>query len=104
MANFTIEQQQEILKQYAKLLVTHWPKDKSQLTEKDLYEARKHLNEFLKVMPISPKAQIGACVNIARLVHLKYGIKGQALEDFIWNFNYDEFNKYKLLDALKETA
>lgn len=104
MANFTVKQQQEILKQYAKLLVKHWPTDKSQLTEKELYEARKHLNEFLEVMSISPTANIGGCVNIARLINLKYGIKGQDLDDFIWKFDYDKFNKYKLLDVLREEA
>ena len=104
MANFTIEQQQEIVKQYATLLVKSWPNDISQITEQDLYEAMKQLKGFLAVMPISPKAHIGGCVNLARLVSLKYGLKGEHLEKFIWSFDYNNWSKYELLDTLKEPA
>jgi len=104
MANFTTEQQQQILKQYATLLVKSWPNDKSQLTEQDLYAAKKQLNGFLEVMPISPKAHIGGCVNLARLINLKYGLKGEPLEKFIWGIDSKLMRQYELLDTLKETA
>ena len=104
MANFTTEQQQEIVKQYATLLVKSWPNDKSQLTEQDLYETMKQLKGFLAVMPISPKAHIGGCVNLARLINLKYGLKGEHLEKFIWGIDSNLMRQYELLDTLKEPA
>ena len=104
MANFTTEQQKQILKQYATLLVKSWPNDKSQLTEQDLYEAKKQLKGFLEVMPISPKAHIGGCVNLARLINLKYGLKGYKLDDFLWGIDSNLMRQYELLDTLKETA
>lgn len=100
MATLNVEQQKLVLKQYGSLIVKDWPADKNDLTERHLYEAKKLLNEFLNVMPISPKANIGGCVNIVRLVNLKYGLKGFNLEDFIYGFDLSKFDKYEFLDDL----
>lgn len=105
MATFTVKQQQEILKRYATLLVKNWPADSRKLEVKEMYEAKKQLDDFLKVMTISPKASVGGCVNLARLINLKYNLKGDKLDEFIWDIDYKLFDQYELIDTLgKETA
>ena len=102
MATFTVEQQQEVLKCYAKLLVKHWPADSKQLDVKEMYEAKKQLKEFLEVMTISPKAHVGGYVNLARLISLKYNLKGNQLEEFIYGIDHKLFQQYELIDTLNE--
>jgi len=105
MATFTVKQQQEILKRYATLLVKNWPADSRQLEVKEMYDARKQLEDFLKVMTISPKAYFGGCVNLAKLISLKYNLKGDKLDEFIWGIDHKLLQQYELLDTLgKEPA
>ena len=102
MTTLNVKQQKLVLKQYGSLIVKDWPADKNDLTERHLYEAKKLLKEFLNVMPLSPKAEDGGCVNIARLINLKYGLKYFDLEDFMYGFDLSKFDKYRLIDDLTQ--
>ena len=104
MTTFNVKKQKEILKCYATLLVKHWPSDVKLLREKELYDARKQLLNFLEVMDW-PEMREGGHTGLSDLVDLKYNLNGKDLWDVLYNFDIKKFKQYELIDTLSlETA
>jgi hypothetical protein len=103
MAVFKIKDQDEIIKKYIHAVTANWPNDFMKLSERELYDAAKTINIFIKTSPFD-KTIKEQSLPWGQIVMKRYGVDFEKLYNLSDRLDRKKMDHYKMLDTIKESA